>query len=320
MESSLLNHNIVEALKGILPKDIHIVRFLMDTLHLGKEAIYRRLRNDVVFSFAEVYSIAKKLNVSLDYLIHSSSESNIVYELRHQQYYDLKEDDYNTFRQFERIIKYAAEDPLSRFEISHNLFPQLLAQIFYYLSKYNSFKWVYQNRNAYHVKPFKQIEHPLDLFLMHKKNNMETMKIKNTSYIWDSTIIETIVREIKYFKSINLLDNEDVGLLKKDLHDFLYLADDLAQEGKFETGNKLDIYISSTASDAAYSYIDSSSFKVSFIGVFDLHYMISTDIRAIEKAKEKISALKRVATLISGSGEVERITFFAKQHEWVDSL
>lgn len=320
MNPITLNTNVIKVIREKLPENTDIVHFLIDILPLGKEAVYRRIRGNVAFSFSEACIIAEKLGISLDYFVNPTSANNIAFELMQQQYYGQKEESYKAFKQFEQLVGYVSEDPSSKFELSHNLFPQIPAHLFYHLSKYNSFKWVYQNKGMQQIKTFKDIEYPPELYQMHKNNNLNTMNIKNTSYIWDHTIFEATVGEIKYFSNINLLDREDVAILKDELHEFLYYVENLAEKGVYPTGNKIDIYISSINSDAAYSYIEATGFQISIIGAFDLHYLISIDSRAFNKMKEKIASLKRGATLISGSGVNYRIPFFRKQHELVDSL
>lgn len=303
----------------MLPEEVKLHHFLSETLPINKEAIYRRLRGEVVFSFYEIYLITKKLGLSLDNFLKSLNKENITFELVLQQFQNTDDNLSIAPHKFEQILGQIVNDPPSTFELSHNLFPQVPANIFYHLSKYNSFKWAYKNRI---VKPvsFKETEYPQSIFERHKENNLDTMKIANTSYIWDYKIVEMLVGEIKYFADINLLDNEDVAILKEELHEFLYFVEDLTINCVFPTGNKVNIYISSVNSDAAYSYMESSRYKVCIIGVFDFQYVYSTDDKAFDLMKGKITSLKNGATLISGSNEIYRTTFFRKQHEMVDTL
>lgn len=320
MDPASLNANVINAIRGVLPENINISQFLSDILPLNKEAIYRRLQGKVPFTFFEVYLIAQKMEVSFDYLAKSSSKENAIFELIQQQF---QPEEGNTFKipnKFEQILGYILTDPSgSKFELSHNLFPQVPLHLFYHLSKFIFFKWVYKNKTL-HPIPFNKVEYSREIYEMHRRNNLETMKIEHTSYIWDYTIVEMLVREIKYFADMNLLDKEDIIVLKEELHEFLRYVEDLTITGTFPTGNKVDIYISSVNSDAAYSYIESSRFRISIIGVFDFQYIISTDGLALEKMKAKISSLKKGATLISGSNEIFRVSFFHKQHELVDAL
>lgn len=318
MNPVTLNINIINAIKEKLPEDMTVSHFLSGFLPLNMDAIYRRLRGDVPFTFFEIYLIAQKLGVSLDHLAKSAAKETSNFELILQQFQPEKNDPSRIANKFEQILGSILADSSSRFELSHNLFPQVPAHLFYHLSKYNSFKWVYKNSSQ--ATPFKQIEYPQEIFEMHKKNNMETMKIKNTSYIWDYTIIEMLVREIKYFADINLLDKDDIAALKEELYEFLHYVEDLTVKGTFPTGNKIDIYISSVNSDAAYSYMESPRSRICIVGVFDLQYIISTDSLAFDIMKAKIMSLKRGAALITGSNQVYRVSFFEKQHELVGTL
>jgi len=318
MDPVILNANVVNAVRKALPGDTDAIRFLSTILPLNKEALYRRMRGDVVFSFSEVCLIAKKLGISLDRFIETFSKENASFELVLQQFQE-QDNKFKYINKFEQSLRHILADPDSRFELSHNLFPQVPTHLFYHLSKYNSFKWVYKN-SILKAIPFKEVDYPQSVFQTHRDNNLATMKIKETSYIWDYTIIEMMVREIQYFASINLIDNEDIRILKEELHEFLNYVESLTKEGAFPTGNKIDIYISSTNSDAAYSYMESPHSKVCIIGVFDFQYLISMDDMAFNKTKAKIMSLKRGAVLISGSNEIYRISFFRKQHELIDSF
>jgi len=319
MDHESLNANVINAIRGILPEETHLFQFLSNILPLHKEALYRRLRGDVVFTLYEIYLIAESIGLSLDYLVKPTDNKNVTFDLVLQQFQDTEEDPFTGRSRFEKILGYILADPSSKFELSHNLFPQVPTHLFYHLSKYISFKWIYKDRVG-EATPFKEVEYPQEIFQTHKKNSLETMNIKNTSYIWDHTIVEMMVREIKYFEDMNLLDSEDVAILKKELHEFLNFVEEMTIKGVFPTGNRVDIYISHLNSDAAYSYMESPRFKVCIVGVFDLQYVVSTDSLAIDIMKKKITSLKKGATLITGSSDFYRIPFFCKQHELVNML
>jgi len=321
MDAIVLNAKIIGIVKDMLPEEASLQGFLCETLPLNKDSVYRRLRGDVVFSFHEVYLLARKLDLSLDFLMKSAEDENPLFELVKQPLHGTTDNYTRIPNRFEQILGHVLEEPTSKFELSHNLFPQVPANMFYHLSKYISFKWMYKSENPQRKAiPFKQIDYPRNLFQMHKGNNLGTMKIKETSYIWDRTIVEMLVREIKYFTEINLLDKEDVEILRNELHEYLYYVEELTIKGVFQTGNKVNIYISAVNTDTAYSYMETPKYRICIIGAFDFHYLISTDNTAFEMMKEKIISLKKGATLITQSNEMYRVSFFREQHEWVDSL
>ena len=66
-----LNTSLIEAVKEKLPLKENLANLLIDTLYIGKEAIYRRLRGEVPFTLEEAALISRKLGVSLDNVIVS---------------------------------------------------------------------------------------------------------------------------------------------------------------------------------------------------------------------------------------------------------
>jgi len=321
MDPILLNTKVIKAVKEALPTNANIADVLSDILPISREGVYRRIRGEVVFSFHEIYSIAQKLGLSVDYMIKSSSNESAIFELIQQPFQGSEEEIYKTPNKFEQIMGLIMDDTSSKFELSHNLFPQVPSHMFYHLSKYNSFKWIYKNENKkLKPVPYKEVDYPEHIFQLHKKNNIATMGIRQTSYIWDYTIVEMMVREIRYFAEIKLLDKEDVTILKNELHKFLSYVENLTFKGVFSTGNKINIYISGVNSDASYSYIETSKYRICMIGLFDFQYIISTDDVAYNMVKGKIQSLKMASTLITETNENYRLSFFRTQRELVNAL
>ena len=80
-----LNTSLIEAVKEKLPLKENLANLLIDTLYIGKEAIYRRLRGEVPFTLEEAALISRKLGVSLDNVIgvciynHRTTKTNQKY-------------------------------------------------------------------------------------------------------------------------------------------------------------------------------------------------------------------------------------------------
>ena len=55
-----LNTNLIEAAKEKFPAKGQLANILMDTLYMGQEAIYRRLRGEVPFTFQEAAHYFKR--------------------------------------------------------------------------------------------------------------------------------------------------------------------------------------------------------------------------------------------------------------------
>ena len=320
IDAGKLNDSLQKAVRSKLPNGTNIANILSDILFIGKEAIYRRLRGEVAFSLHEAAMIARKLNISLDSIIQTASSDNPTYELISQRFYNLRERDYDAYEEYLGVLKFASMEPYSEQVYTSNLFPLFPSNRNYLFSKYNSFRWMYLNMDLNSIKTFHDMEHPERQYELSKAIIDETMNIKNTLFIWDNTIIESIIKEIKYFRSIRLMNDEDVNLFKSELHTYLDTLENIASKGRFETGNKVQIFISNINTDTAYSYLETPNIHLSMIGAFTMNYMVSLDTESLQRMKNRVHTLKRVSSLISESGEIQRIQFFKAQHELVDTL
>ncbi len=64
-----LNEELTAVLYKHFPQTKELANFLIETLEISKESAYRRIRNEVCFSFEEVSILALKLEISIDKLI-----------------------------------------------------------------------------------------------------------------------------------------------------------------------------------------------------------------------------------------------------------
>lgn len=321
MDNDSLNKNLIENIKGKLPNGINIANMLMDTLYIGKEAVYRRLRGEVPFTLHEVVLIAKKLKVPIDQVITvNPTSSEIFVQLKDTRYYNMQERDYNMLEEFIDILKIMAEEPENEFVYCSNLFPIYPTLKSEFFCKFYSFKWMYLNLNTDQIKRFDEFEITSRYFQLNKQIIELLSEFKNTVYIWDSLSFECILREAKYFSSIRLFSPENVQAVKEGMHMLIDKFEELAMKGRFQNGNKVDIYISNINFDTTYSYVESEKFKISMVGVLGLNNVTSIEQKALDVIKARTLALKKASTMISESGEMVRINFFNKQRELVDKL
>ncbi|NDV94963.1 hypothetical protein D0T84_08540 [Dysgonomonas sp. 521] len=320
MDANTINKALLEAISIKLPKGTSMAHVLMDTLLIGKEATYRRLRGEVPLSMYEAAILVKKYNISIDTLIETNLAENSVFELKTQRYYNLREKDYYMFYEYLNTLKYAAAESYSDQVFASNIFPMFPSNMYYMLAKYSSFRWLYLNQGSNTMMTFDELEYPDELSKVSKEIVNATMDIKNTCYIWDSTIFYYIVKEIKYFSKIHLIDKENIQKLKEDLSSLLTFIETIAISGKFENGNKIQIYIANLNSDTSYSYLDTERMHISMIGAFAPNYAVALDKKTLQKIKERILSLKRISYLISESGEMQRIQFIKEQREIINTL
>jgi hypothetical protein len=308
-------------LRQKFPQRAELTRALMDLLGIEKEAVYRRLRKEVAFTFSEVATIGHAWGISLDTVARVQSTQNLPFHLQLTDRVQPEESDFAAMRSFTEILRFAIDDPRGEIMEASNLLPLPLYSSFHHLNRFAAFKWMYQGGNAVQLVPFEAITIPEELQELSQEHDMLLKKIHKTFFILDHMTFAYLVNDIRYFASIYLITQEDVARLREELLLLLDYLEQLAATGLFpETGNKLYIYISPINFDTNYALINTEAMKVSVTRTFVMNAMISLDEYAFQKWKNCIHALKRSSTLISESGEKHRIEFFEKQRALVNKL
>ena len=313
------NTNLIEAMKEKLPAKGKLADMLMDTLYIGKEAVYRRLRGEVPFTLQEAALVSRKLGISLDKIIGTSFKSNAMFDINIVDYDDPFESYYNTLYKYVSLINTMQDDPESTMGTSSNIIPQTLYLKHDLLAKFRFFKWMYQNKYI-KCNNFDELEIPAKLLNIQKDYVDMTRHIHSIDYIWDSMIFQHLINDIQYFSDVHLISDEAKMQIKEELFLLTDELEELATRGKTKDGNTVRIYVSHINFEATYSYVETNSLQLSLIRVYSINSLTTLDHEIFHSLKEWIQSLKKFSTLISESGEMQRIHFFKQQREIIDTL
>lgn len=289
---------------------------LTGILNLNKEAIYRRLRGQVPFMYSEAALIARKLNISLDHLNNISSDSYIFYPTNDNTQENKSEGYIDFFFVPDRYISDVYEGSFSF------VFPSLplpLITQFKYLSKLRYYRWIHENRGLQIIKEsFSEI----DFDSMYDKipdNYLHFKHNTKSSYIVTSGMFELYINYIKYFQAIGSVNEDDIVLLKKDMMGLIDEFELIASSGEFRNGSKVDFYLTDFIFESApYGYYENEVTKISFVRVFGMNFIFSTNEEMFTLIKKSILDMKGYTTLISITGSSVRRSFFQSQRELVD--
>lgn len=322
MKKGLLHAQFLDALKERMPNRSDLTNLLVDLLCIEKEAVYRRLRGEVAFTFSEIAIIANELGISLDSTINNVlSTKSKPYQLKMNDFIHPSELDFAMMEEYLSILKEITKDPNSTLVDSTNMLPNSLYYPYKYISRFYLFKWLYQLGCIDSMKSYSEVDYPSRIQKLRKEDEINLRHIKNTYYILDPLVFQYMINDIRYFLSINLMTEEDKELLKKDIETLLYDMEVLAIKGYFEeTKNKVYIYLSCVNFDASCWYLESKDYHINMIKVFVLSNIASIDEESFIGLKRRTEALLRSSTLISVSGERQRIVFFEEQRKIISSL
>lgn len=274
MKDSIVNE-LITAMKDRLPPGQNLANFLTDTLCIGREAVYRRLRGEVAFTIDEVAQISYKLGISIDQIIGNHLHNRVTFDMNLLRSANAIESYYEIIDRYLRIFDYVKGDKSTEVCTASNVLPFTLYSSFEYLSKFRLCRWLYHHG---------QIKTPNSLYGMvveeriinvHKKLSYSVKNCPKTSFIWDMNIFVSFVKEVQYFACLNLISKEDVLCLKEELYQLLTHMEALSITGEFSEGHKVFFYLSSIDFEATYTYIEKLDFQISMLRVYSINSMDS---------------------------------------------
>jgi len=320
VESHLFYQEFISAIRDKIPHKATLANTIADLLCIDKDAVYRRLRGEVNFSFAEMAVIARNTGISLDNiagidnLLSKPAKMNILRQV------DLTEIDYEMFERYVNLLKSIKDEPETKIMEAGNVFPPFFYYNYEYITRFHMFRWN-QSSGYGDARPFHEITIPERLRILQKEFCIYTRHIKSTQYVLDNQIFQRLITSINYFAKMRLIREEDVALIKNDLIEFLNDLENLALKGKYdETGNEMSIYILDISPDSNYCCLKSKNIHFTLFKAFVLNAIVCFDEEAFNETSDWIRSLQRKSTLISVSGEKIRAAFFNAQREIIYTL
>jgi len=315
-----LHRLLLDEIKKKQLKTQEVVYVLMDSLSLGKEAAYRRLRSDVPFTLQEAAIIAKKLSISLDELIGVNLEKSKSLRIKLPDFIAPDDDESHMFTDFIDFLESINLVETTETGVVTNALPQEIFSKSNLITKLNIFRWQYFYNYEKKV-PFKDLvvsEIVMDTF---RKQYTLAKKFKVTFYVFDRRIFNRLVKEIEYFKNIGLIDDQSVQEIKEELLSLVSYLEGLTITGEFpETGNKVYLYITDIEVPFSCAYIKANEVEYTLMKTFILTSVTSFDRELYKKIKDWVFSSIRTSTLITKSSDIERIAFFGKQRKIIGAL
>ncbi len=319
MKNGILNE-LITVMKERVPHGQNLASILADILCMGKEAVYRRLRGEVSFSIEEIAVISSKLGISIDQVVGSHNSNKVTFDLNLLHTSNAIESYYEILNRYQQIFEYVKDDSTTEIYTAANLLPFTLYSSYEYLSKFRLCRWLYQHGQVRTPHSLSDMYVEKRIEQAHKRLSESARQLPRTYFIWDANIFRSFVNEIRYFASLNLISAEDVRYIKEELHQLLASIENLSSKGEFSEGHKVYFYLSNINFEATYSYIEKTNYQISLLLVYSINSMDSLNPHICQMQRDWILSLKRHSTLISESGEAQRIVFMQKQHEIINTL
>ena len=319
-DDHLFYQEFVSALQKKILHRATLVNTITELLDIDKDAVYRRLRGKVEFSFTEMAVIARSLGISLDNIAGIENEQSKPAKVNISRQVNPTEADYEMFDGRVNLLKSIKDEPDTKIMESGNMFPHYLYQDYEYITRFYLFMW---NRASSYgpALPYHEIIIPERLRLLQTETCEYARHIKSTVYVWDHWIFQHFVTNVKYAAKIGIVKEKDVSLIKNDLTKFLENIENMTIKGKHkETGNEVSLFIFDANCDMNYSCLKCKNIEMVLFRAFVLNAVVSFENDVFKETTAWISSLQKMSTLISVSGERARAMYLDAQRKIVDTL
>lgn len=316
-----LNERFLIALKEKFSKQTALISAVEDILKIERESAYRRIKGTVQFTIREMGILAQRLNISLDNLIVDDLVNvSHIYMVSPRTVESLDKVAQGV-QEYLLKVKMIEDVPNGEMGVAYAHLPMEFYTPYYHLFKFIYFKWGNYYVGPEKFKDFSKWEIPDNILNYHSNVMSMYNRMNKMIYIWDKAIIWDLVKEIKYFASAGMIEDGDLNKIKNDIHHMLNDLEKLvAAGGPDNNSEKIELYVAHVKIGVTYSYIWSDTYAASYITTLSMLSTINENRSACKKIRKWIKSMKKVSTLISGTGDKERILFFKEQHQIVDSM
>jgi hypothetical protein len=310
----------IETLYKKYHRKTELIQALMDLLYIEREAVYRRLRQEVLFSVYEIAKISKAWNISLDSIMGTNSHQ-IPFQMQQMNCLDPSKDEWEQFQCILQNLQSVKDSPDTEYmEICNKLPSQLLAG-YEYLNRFCLFKCLYQYGNDNEVVTFSKTVISDEKAYYTAEYVSAIKQAPSSSFIFDRRLFEILVSNIRYFYSIRLITDEEKDLIKKDLFNLLDYLSNVANNGCYpETKKKVSLYISEINIGTNYSYAFSKEVQICYVHVFEKYKIYTMDKEMVTNFRRWMQLKKRSSIKISVVNERSRVEYFAKQRQIAAAL
>jgi hypothetical protein len=307
---------LLEEVKNRNPDRPVLVRELSALLHLGNDAIYRRLRGDSLLTPSEIRTIALHYNISLDHLI---------FEGRREAQFS-----YNPLTQKDLSLDQYLSNVLNEFAIVENASQ---AQVFYAASelpifhyagspllfKFKLYVWGRTTWNLDYLVDRQFEKHLFPPFLDRLTERIFTSYGHLDSHeIWGMDIIDNTLNQIVYHFESGMLGSKSIaGRLFDELANLLERIEQMTKTGEKlsarkgnSTGARFDLYHNEMLFTNNMILISTDEGRRVFSSFTNPNYISTSDARVCAYIVQWFDSITERSVAISHSAEKNRRRYF----------
>jgi len=318
MDQINLNDEFIKALHEKIPRKTDLINIILEVLRIEKEPASRRLNGRVQFSIYEMGLLAQKLNISLDSLLHRNQKCQWVsFMLPSLLGVTLIDELCDAIELQLGQMSEIAREP-SQYSNIFNTLPLQFYINYPYLLKFMFYKWGHYFIGTDEFNDFSQWQLPERITKIRKMLESIQDNISQVLYIWDDTLVWTLAGEINFFYKMNAINLKDRDNIKKDLKDMLAQLEKNIKGNPNSSFRNIDFYVSNIGVGCTSWCISSNTRCLSSLSTNFAFSRPDSSYESYRRLKEWLDSFRNISVLISGSGELERRSFFQKQNKIIE--
>lgn len=299
-----------------------LVDELSDIMDMDRKSVYRRLNNEVYFTFDEIGKISYALGISLDKFIanhYSPISSNLpIEEISSEEELNLILKNVGNIKTY---ISNIVMQPHSEMGDLCNNFPVCFSAGSKELIFFNRFYKNYRYGNSISYQEYKQ--NPFNQKVVDAIYDLgqEYAKLDKYELILGNFPARILMLDLNYLRSIRLIGQEDITKIKNEAAKIIDRLEYLANEGFDEkTGSKYNIYISQTSININCYYLWSKDYWFTSIQSDALGDNCSVDVESLIRIRRWFDSMRNSSVLITGCSKSERIKYIDTQRKALKGL
>jgi len=323
MESLDVQQLFFQHVKAKLPSHISLVDEIAEFLQISNDSAYRRIRGEKAVSFPELQKLCIHYKVSLDSFLHLQSDSFIfTSKLKSASDSSFEEWIENVLAQLQLFSSYKEKHVYYLLKdippYVHFLMPELVRfKIFFWMKSILGYK------NLKGVK-FDLEDSRYDKFDgIAKKITDLYVKIPMTE-IWNPESIDSTLRQINFYREAGSFKNPaDIALLYNRVEELINHLEKQAELGlKFypnqeptPASSEYRMYVNELILGDNTIFAKIGDSQITFLNYGVLYIAYTMNERFNKAMSENLDNLITKSSMISKSGEKERVQFFNKLRE-----
>jgi hypothetical protein len=314
-----MKNRLITKITDCVPNHIKPINYLMDTLDLGRESAYRRLRGEIPFTVEEVSKLSLELGFSIDETVSEKRINKVLLDV-HPEHPEPAERFLSLLRRYFSTIQ-VSEDRNSEVLAAQNRLPLSLLIHNEYLFKFYYYKYVHHN-DVLDQHPYSDLVVPEEIMMYRNEFLRRTNRVNNFYYIVNSrSFFLNICREIQYCYSRRLLTSNEVNVLQGALYNMLNFIKKVIETGTDERlGNNVFFYLSYTEISANGAYLSSGDNIASLFWIYYSYFIRIHNSEICKMHRNWFDTMKKYAILISQSNEIFQSKFYDQQCQQIDNI